>query len=193
MIPSLRQILQKNYPLSNTSDKTSVTVYLALGSNIEPRLERLHDCARKLAEIQGCTDVTCSHIYESEALDMAPDTAPFLNQVVKMQTTLPPEALLQATETLEKQLGRKSKGTMQSRTIDIDILLYGERNINTKTLTIPHPRLSERTFVLIPLLELDKTLKNPQTGQPYRQLSAATMVGTVTQVAMDIRPATVAV
>jgi len=106
---------------------------------------------------------------------MPPETAPFLNQVVRMRTTLPPSTLLQKTEALERQLGRDCKGQMQSRTIDIDILLYGDRTISAESLTVPHPRMGERAFVLVPLLELDKTLKNPNTGLPYCRLCDATM------------------
>jgi len=157
-------------------------VYLSLGSNVEPRLERLNQCSQQLALISGCIVEQVSRVYESAAEDMEPETAPFLNQALRMRTELTPVKLLQETENLERRLGRVAKGQMQSRTIDIDLLLYGKQTINTNSLEIPHPRMSERAFVLIPLLELDRALKNPNTGQPYGQLCDSDMSGKVTLV-----------
>ncbi len=157
------------------------TVFLSLGSNLEPRLENLTNCSQSLNALTGMEVLGASSIYESAALDMPTGTPAFLNQVLSITTTLNPEELLNETEALEKQLGRTEKGQALSRTIDIDILLYSDKTINTDRLIIPHPRLHLRAFTLIPLLELDNTLKNPNTGQPYCQSLKDDFTGTLTK------------
>ncbi len=137
--------------------------------------------------ISGITVAAISSVYESMPIGMSAETPAFLNQVLCIQTSLSPEKLLEKTEALELTLGRTEKGQKQSRTIDIDILLFGERRINTPRLVVPHPQLHLRAFALIPLLELDKTLKNPNTGQPYCQALDNDLAGMITKIDAQAR------
>ncbi len=152
------------------TNSKSEKVYLSLGSNIEPRLERLATCRERLGATRGIELEATSGVYETRPEQMAPGTATFLNQVICVETKLTPTELLEKTEKLERDLGRSSKSANSSRTIDIDILLFGQQIIHTDSLIIPHVRLHLRAFALIPMLELDNSLKNPNTGQPYREL-----------------------
>ena len=96
---------------------------------------------------------------------MEPGAPEFLNQVIKIECALSPEQLMDALETVEARSGRESKGDHASRTLDLDLLLYGAREIQTDRLTIPHAGLLERPFVLIPLLDIDADLHHPVTGE----------------------------
>jgi 2-amino-4-hydroxy-6-hydroxymethyldihydropteridine diphosphokinase len=158
------------------------TVYLSLGSNIGPRRQRLASCLERLGATAGITVEAISSVYESEAEEMAAGAAAFLNQVIRLLTEYTPEELLLKTESLERDLERTSKNSNTSRTIDIDILLFGEQVISTESLTVPHPRLHRRAFALIPLLELDMALKNPNTGQLFSELLEPDLAGKVTRI-----------
>jgi 2-amino-4-hydroxy-6-hydroxymethyldihydropteridine diphosphokinase len=97
---------------------------------------------------------------------MAEDSPSFLNQVVKGEYAYPAGELLLALEQIERHLGRDAKGERQARTMDLDILLFGQRQIKTDNLEIPHPRLLNRAFVLVPLLEIDPELTDLVSGKP---------------------------
>jgi 2-amino-4-hydroxy-6-hydroxymethyldihydropteridine diphosphokinase len=157
-------------------------VYLSLGSNIEPRLQHLTTCQERLEATPGIDFAAASGVYETEAEQMSPGTAAFLNQVICVEMKLTPIELLEKTEGLERDLGRISKSANNSRTIDIDILLFGQQIIYTDSLIIPHPRLHLRAFALIPLLELDNRLKNPNTGQLYRELVSPDFLSKVSRI-----------
>ncbi len=167
---------------SKITNNESEKVYLSLGSNIEPRLKRFATCREQFAVIQGIDFEAASGVYETEPEQMAPGTAAFLNQVICVETRLSPSELLEKTEALERDLGRVTKSDYSSRTIDIDILLFGQRTVETESLVIPHRRLHLRAFALIPLLELDNRLKNPNTGQLYRELVGPDFAKKVTKI-----------
>lgn len=135
-----------------------ILAYLALGSNLGNKLQHLHDAKNAIQQDIG-EIIAASSIYENEAVGFVGNS--FCNQVIKIETALSPESLLQKTQEIEKQLGRTQKTVIinnipkySNRIIDIDILLYGDLQINTKTLTIPHPKMLEREFVMKPLEEL---------------------------------------
>ncbi len=128
--------------------------YLALGSNLGDRLENLRS-ALSLLEAQGRVLVLrASPIYENRAIGMG-EAEPFLNAVVETFTDLEAPALLEACQGVEERLGRVRTGVWAPRTIDIDILLHGETDCATESLTIPHPGIAQRDFVLQPLVDLD--------------------------------------
>ncbi len=106
---------------------------------------------------------------------MAKDSPSFLNQVVKGEYTYSAEQLLTALEEIESALGRDAKGEKLARTIDLDILLFGQSQIKTDRLQIPHRRLIKRAFVLVPLLEIDPDLVDPVSGKPLS--ASATRAG----------------
>lgn len=147
-----------------------VTIYLALGSNLGDRLANLKSACASLAP--GVMLVKTSPIYQTApwGFTLQPD---FLNLVAEATTNLEPEELLAVLKDLEIKLGRQANFRNGPRLIDIDILFYGDRVFRSPRLTIPHPRLAERPFVLIPLGDLAPDLVHPVTGQTILQLQAA--------------------
>ncbi|MCZ0755809.1 2-amino-4-hydroxy-6-hydroxymethyldihydropteridine diphosphokinase [Anoxybacillus sp. J5B_2022] len=134
--------------------------YIALGSNIGNRLRYLHEAVKKLAEYEQILVVETSSIYETDPVGYVQQNK-FLNMVVHIRTSLSPFALLEVTQKIEQELGRKREIRWGPRTLDLDILLYNHENIETERLTIPHPRMTERAFVLVPLLEIDEHIHIP--------------------------------
>jgi 2-amino-4-hydroxy-6-hydroxymethyldihydropteridine diphosphokinase len=138
------------------------TVYLALGTNIEPRKKYLN-AALDLLENDHVKLLQHSSIYETAPVGYT-DQANFLNMVIKLETELTPIQLLDHCQSIEKKLGRKRKIRFGPRTIDLDILLYNNENINGERLSIPHPRMHERAFVLVPLQEIQTDIIIPGNG-----------------------------
>ncbi|HEY7338557.1 MAG TPA: 2-amino-4-hydroxy-6-hydroxymethyldihydropteridine diphosphokinase [Bryobacteraceae bacterium] len=146
-------------------------VYLSLGSNVGDRDAHL---ARTLDRL-GSEDmrvVRASSVYETEPRDV-PDQPWFLNQIVEVETSLFPKQLLARLQKIEIGMGRVRVQEKGPRTIDIDILLYGNAIVSTPGLEIPHPRLPDRRFVLEPLAELAPEFRHPRTRQTVREMLAA--------------------
>ena len=141
------------------------TAYILIGSNLGDREKYLSSAIAMIKETPGLELCEHSSVYSSEAQQMANSTPSFLNQAIKVETRLRPLELLTALEKIEQAFGRTDKGKQLSRTIDLDILLYDTEIVNTKRLTIPHPELLNRTFALIPLIEIDPRLVHPLTGR----------------------------
>jgi len=129
------------------------TAYVALGSNLGDRLEHLRAAAQRLDATRGIDVVRSSRVYETEPL--GPPQPPYLNAVIEVATTLTPHELLEAARGVEDSLGRVRAERWGPRTIDLDILVYDELIVDEPDLEIPHPRMHERGFVLVPLGELD--------------------------------------
>jgi 2-amino-4-hydroxy-6-hydroxymethyldihydropteridine diphosphokinase len=142
------------------------TAYLALGSNVGERLEQMRSTL-KLLGAEGVVIVTASPVYQNRAIGMG-DADPFLNAVVEVQTELGPEALLDVCLAVENKLGRVRTGGWSPRTIDIDVLIFGQTDIDTERLQLPHPRIAERDFVLRPLADIAPELQ--LLGQPTKTL-----------------------
>nr|WP_302328591.1 2-amino-4-hydroxy-6-hydroxymethyldihydropteridine diphosphokinase [Salirhabdus salicampi] len=126
---------------------------IGLGSNINPKQNYLQKAVHLLNHAQGVRVEKMSSVYETEPVGYTEQDA-FLNMVVKVKTHLTPDELLTVCQQVEMKLGRKREIKWGPRTIDLDILLYNQENIVTEHLQIPHPRMWERAFVLIPLIEL---------------------------------------
>jgi len=146
------------------------TVYLGLGTNLGDRESNLREALRRLAELVRIEAV--SSVYESEPVGFRaqPD---FWNLVVRVHTELGPRALLVAIQEIERAMGRRPSFRNAPRVIDIDILLYDDVQLDLPELTIPHPRMLERAFVLVPLAELASGLAHPRTGHTMREHAAA--------------------
>ena len=130
-------------------------LYLSLGSNLGDRAENLNRAIALIGERVGEVQRVSSFI-ETEPWGFK-SKHPFLNAACLVLTTLSPEECLKATQQIERELGRKRKskdGVYHDRPIDIDLLMYGDLTLSTPKLTLPHPRMKERDFVMIPLREI---------------------------------------
>jgi 2-amino-4-hydroxy-6-hydroxymethyldihydropteridine diphosphokinase len=137
--------------------------YLLIGGNIGDRVSFLHKSIESIE--QSCGKIlNKSLLYETQAWGKT-DQDPFLNQVLKISTDLSPIELLEKLLAVEKQLGRIRDEKYGARTIDIDILYFGDEIISKPNLTIPHPRIAERRFVLVPMAEIARTLIDPMHQQ----------------------------
>lgn len=146
------------------------TAYISLGSNIGNRLQYLQQSVQ-LLNTTGYVKVTqLSSIYETDPVGYV-DQAAFMNMVVEVETSLTPHKLLKKCNEIEEELGRVREIRWGPRTVDLDILLYNEENMKSEDLIIPHPRMMERGFVLIPLVELNKELVDPLTKRSLLELS----------------------
>ena len=144
-----------------------VTVYLGLGSNMGDRQENLDRALGFLSQRLRVEKV--SSVYDTEPVGNV-NQPRFLNQVCQVYTSLAPTELLSLAKGIERKLGRVPGKPNAPRPIDIDILFYGDQIIETPELVIPHPRLTERAFVLIPLAEIAPDLVHPVNGNTIKEL-----------------------
>lgn len=149
------------------------TAYLGLGSNLGNRLAFLRGGRDALIDHSDIELVRAAGVYETEAIGGPPDNPFFLNTVLQIQTTLAPYPLLEACLSVEDAFGRSRPVRWAPRTLDIDILFYTDQILSEENLTIPHPRLHERAFVLAPLLEIAPDLRHPLLDQTVTELAAA--------------------
>lgn len=144
--------------------------YVGLGSNLGEREATLRQALEALGSIDGIEVVAVSSFRETDPVGMV-DQPRFVNAAAALETTLGPRELLESLLEVERGLGRDRSREKRwgPRTIDLDLLLYGDETVAEPGLVIPHPRLAERAFVLQPLLELDPGLRLPE-GRPLRDL-----------------------
>ena len=129
------------------------TAFVALGSNLSDPPRQLRNAVQAIERLPGTRLIAASRVYRSAAV--GPGTQPdYLNAVLRLATSLAPRALLDALQGIERAQGRERRERWGPRTLDLDLLLYDDRRIETGDLTVPHPRLAERNFVLYPLLEV---------------------------------------
>ena len=149
-----------------------VTVYLSLGSNLGDRPDNLDRALDYLSQRLRLEKV--SSIYDTEPVGNTKQPR-FLNLVCQAFTGLEPMALLTVAKGIESKLGRLPHTSSEPRPIDIDILFYGDQIVETPQLIIPHPRLTERAFVLIPLAEIAPDLVHPVSGKTAEELMKSTV------------------
>jgi 2-amino-4-hydroxy-6-hydroxymethyldihydropteridine diphosphokinase len=143
-------------------------VYLGLGSNLG---ERTRNLEKSLEKITGLASIEQkSSIYETEPWGLK-EQPNFLNQVIRINTRLAPLELLSALKKIERTMGRKKSVKYGPRLIDLDILFYDDLVMKTETLTIPHPMLTQRAFVLVPLNEIAPNHLHPVEGKKIRELN----------------------
>jgi 2-amino-4-hydroxy-6-hydroxymethyldihydropteridine diphosphokinase len=138
--------------------------FIGLGSNLEDPRSQLLRAFAALGELPGTSLVAQSSLYRSAPLGF-PDQPDFVNAVAKIETALAPQALLQALLQIEHSHGRERTFRNAPRTLDLDILLYDEVRLHEHGLTIPHPQMHRRAFVLRPLLEIAPDASIPAVGQ----------------------------
>jgi len=142
--------------------------FLSLGSNLGDRRRTLEDAVEAL-EQEGVRVISRSSFYETQPTDHA-DQPWFVNMVLRIETERSPLSLLEACQTVEKRFGRVRGIRYGPRTLDIDVLLYDEEIIDDPRLAVPHPRMRMRRFVLVPLLEIDRTRKDPRDGRLFADI-----------------------
>jgi 2-amino-4-hydroxy-6-hydroxymethyldihydropteridine diphosphokinase len=147
--------------------------YLGVGTNLGDRWKYLALAARELRGTPGVAVVRASHVYENDAQGGPPGQPRFLNAVLEIQTSQPPERLLATAQAVERAALRRRETRWGPRTLDIDLLLYGDVHVETPRLTLPHPRLAMRRFVLLPLSELCPDREIPGTGAAVAELLRA--------------------
>lgn len=148
----------------------TATVYIGAGSNIGERRDYLKAALKALESHDNINVTAQSSLYETEPVGLT-DQPPFLNMVFEVKTTLEPSDLLDVVLDIENRFGRKRVIRWGPRTLDLDILLYNQDNVKTEALQVPHPRLQERAFVLIPLQELAPAQHVPTLGQTVGELA----------------------
>ncbi|GAA0829694.1 MAG: 2-amino-4-hydroxy-6-hydroxymethyldihydropteridine diphosphokinase [Cupriavidus sp.] len=137
--------------------------FIGIGANLGDGRQALKDAIVCLAQHAGITVLAKSSFYRTAPVDATGDD--YFNAVVKLQTTFSAPQLLRICHHIEDQFGRERPFRNAPRTLDLDLLLYGDASINTEILTVPHPRMTERAFVLVPLLELSPAIEIPGAGR----------------------------
>ncbi|MDW8059693.1 MAG: 2-amino-4-hydroxy-6-hydroxymethyldihydropteridine diphosphokinase [Thermomicrobium sp.] len=158
--------------------------YIGLGSNLGDRKSTLRRAVRQLASYGRI--VAVSSLYETEPVGFR-EQPWFLNAVVALETDLDPQRLLQVLLALERDAGRERTFRNAPRTLDLDLLLYDASIVDSDELAVPHPRLHERAFVLVPLAEIAPDVVHPRLGVPVRVL--LDRLGTATEVRLVAGPA----
>ncbi len=147
-------------------------VHLSLGSNLGDREANLQRALSRMDSRSRCRLLGASRIYETEPVGDI-EQPPFLNLAAEIETDLAPLELLTVLKETERQMGREPAARWGPRLIDIDIVLYGDRVVESDELTVPHPRFRDRAFVLQPLVEIAGHAIDPVTGATVEDLAAA--------------------
>jgi 2-amino-4-hydroxy-6-hydroxymethyldihydropteridine diphosphokinase len=148
-----------------------VRAYVGLGSNLGDRAAYLLLGLSALSRLPKTHLLRLSPVYETDPV--GPPQPPYLNMVAELETELSPKGLLAKMLRIEKALGRERRERWGPRTLDLDLLLYGDLVLEEEGLSVPHPRLHERAFVLVPLLDLLPEGRHPLLGQSFAELLAS--------------------
>lgn len=149
-------------------DPEESRVFLGLGSNLEDRFDHVAEALNRI-ETRGVSVCTCSLLYETEPVELVnqPD---FINLACEVRTVLKPGQLLEACHGVEAEMGRVRLESKGPRVIDIDILFYGKQVLCSRRLSIPHPAITQRRFVLIPMVEIAAEFQHPVSGLSMTEL-----------------------
>ncbi|MES2935782.1 MAG: 2-amino-4-hydroxy-6-hydroxymethyldihydropteridine diphosphokinase [Pseudomonadota bacterium] len=156
--------------MSKATEKTTgktplVTAYIGLGANLGDAAASVTQAIAALSQLPNCKLQAQSSLFCSAPVDAAGDD--YINAVAQIQTRLPAQELLEQLQAIEQNFGRERPYHNAPRTLDLDLLLYGQQTIHSDNLQVPHPRLTERAFVLIPLMQLDPFIDIPGKGAAH--------------------------
>lgn len=177
LVKAAKVTLQKPWaPIGLPLDYASVTVerkwvkaVISLGSNLGDSAELLRIAEEKLSECEGIRMGKCSSLYRTSPYGVT-EQPDFLNACLTFDTFLEPEELLEFMQEIEAECGRERKEHWGPRTLDLDLLFYGDRVIRTERLVVPHPQIAKRMFVMEPLKEIDPYLPHPLTGKTVEEM-----------------------
>jgi 2-amino-4-hydroxy-6-hydroxymethyldihydropteridine diphosphokinase len=144
--------------------------YVSFGANLGDRRQAIEQAAERLRGDAGVRSVRLSSLHETEPVGGPPGQEPFLNAAAEIVTDLEPDELLSLMQFIEQELGRVRTDRWGPRTIDMDLLLFDDRVIDTPELTLPHPLMHRRVFVLAPLVEVAPEAKHPLLERTVREL-----------------------
>ena len=147
-----------------------VICYIGIGSNLGDAQANVLSAMERLKALPETTVTAESSLFVTAPIDAGGDD--YVNAVARIDTGLPAPHLLNALQAIESALGRERPYRNAPRTLDLDLLLYGQQAIDTDTLTVPHPRMTQRAFVLIPLLQIDPFITIPGLGPAHRFVPA---------------------
>ena len=150
--------------------KQFTACYIGIGSNLDDPQGNVRRAIARLGDLSGTRLTGQSSLFRTAPIDAGGDD--YINAVACIETQFAPEDLLRQLQAIEQDFGRERPYRNAPRTLDLDLLLYGQRAISTDALTVPHPRMTERAFVLIPLLQLDPFAVIPGQGPAHAFVSA---------------------
>lgn len=145
------------------------TVYLSLGSNMGAKVTNIKNAVEAIGAIEGIGVIKTSSLYATEPWGKK-DQAGFINAAVEIVTSLTPGQLLERLQEIEIKMGRQPSEKWGPRIIDIDILLFGDEVLESRKLTVPHPHMRNRLFVLIPLEEINSAIRFPDDGMDIKEV-----------------------
>lgn len=146
--------------------------YIGFGANVGDRQRNIELALHDLSTTEGISLLQVSSLYETAPVGYAEQDW-FLNGVAEIETSLSPEQLLERLKQIEAHIGRRHRVRWGPREIDLDLLIYGQRHIATPELTIPHPEMHRRSFVLVPFAEIAPEVRHPALQQSVQELLAA--------------------
>ncbi len=146
--------------------KGRVDTYIGIGSNLGDAADNVQRAILLLGTLDDTRLIAQSNLFRTAPVDGGGDD--YVNAVAKLETGMPADLLLNALQAIEQDFGRERPFPNAPRTLDLDVLLYAQQRIDTPSLTVPHPRLTQRTFALIPLLQLDPLLASPGKGPAHQ-------------------------
>ena len=159
-----------------------VHVFIGLGCNEGDSLQHLSDARRNISELPEANLIAASSFYRTAAWGKT-DQPDFINQVIQISSTFHPEELMLSLLQIEERMGRKREEKWGPRSIDLDILFFGQSILHSDLLQVPHPHITERRFVLEPLCELAPAFTHPLNGKTVRQLlELCTDIGSVKRI-----------